>query len=314
MVILGTPDLYHTPVMLPEALEGLRVREGGRYVDANLGEGGHAAAVLARGGHVLGIDADPDAVSVARDRIAVEAPEAADRFAAVNANFREIAAVVEEHGWSGVDGVLFDLGLSSRQLEASERGFSFQRHDPLDMRFNPADEVTAADIVNTYSRDSLADLIYKYGGERRSRQIATAIIRARPLRTSAELAQAIARGSGPGGGRGIHPATRTFQALRIAVNDELNALETALDQAVKLLDSGGRLVVISYHSLEDRMVKSLMRTESSDSISAPETVTGWRPHERQLRMVHRGVMRPGMEEVNQNPRSRSARMRIAEKI
>jgi 16S rRNA (cytosine1402-N4)-methyltransferase len=207
-----------------------------------------------------------------------------------------------------------DLGISSLQLDVETRGFSFRRPDPLDMRFSLGQETTAADIVNGYSQTELADLIYQLGEEPAARRIAAAIVRARPIRTSAELASVIERAAGGGPRRRIHPATRSFQAIRIAVNDELGALHSALEQAVSLLGHGGRLVVISYQSLEDRIVKNFMRRESTDCICPPETVVCICGHKATLRLVSRKVVRPSEAEVGANPRSRSARLRAAERI
>ncbi|MBI4220209.1 MAG: 16S rRNA (cytosine(1402)-N(4))-methyltransferase RsmH [Chloroflexi bacterium] len=306
-------ELHHTPVMVPEVLEALAAQPGGRYIDATLGEGGHSEAILNAsepGGQVLGLDADHEAISVARERLA----RYGDAFLAVNANFRNIKEVALDVGFVPVHGILLDLGISSLQLDVEARGFSFRRPDPLDMRFSVEQQHSAADIVNRYSQAELADLIFHFGEEPAARRIAAAIVRARPLRTSSELAEIIARAAGGGPRRRIHPATRTFQAIRIAVNDELGALQSVLEQSIPLLGHGGRLVVISYQSLEDRIVKNFMRREASDCVCPPETVVCACGHRASLRLVSRKVVKPSEAEVAANPRSRSARLRVAERV
>ncbi len=305
-------ELHHTPVMVPEVLEGLAVRPGGRYIDGTLGEGGHSEAILRAsdpGGQVLGIDADHEAVAVAVERLR----DYGDRFVSANSNFRGIRATALTFDFVPVHGILLDLGLSSLQLDAESRGFSFRRPDPLDMRFSLQQRLTAADIVNTYSQAEIADLIFQLGEDRASRRIAAAIVRARPLKTSSELADVIASAR-RGPRQRIHPATKTFQALRIAVNDELGALQSAIEQAVSLLGHGGRLSVISYQSLEDRIVKNFMRKESSECICPPETPICRCSHRQSLKLVPRRVIKPSESEIESNPRSRSARLRVAERI
>lgn len=299
----------HTPVLLKEAIEALAVQPGGRYVDCTVGGGGHAEAILehsAPGGQLLGIEADPQACLSASARL--------ERFGSsmliVNDNFSNLEQIVRSHDFAPVSGIIFDLGLSSLQLSGEGRGFSFQHSAPLDMRFNPSQEISAADIVNTYPELELANLIYNYGEEPHSRQIARRIVRSRPIHTTAELASLV-ESAAPAHGR-VHPATRTFQALRIAVNRELESLETALEQAVGLLGCQGRLVVISYHSLEDRIVKNFMRRESSACICPPGLPRCTCHHQPRLQLVHKRVITPSLAEVHANPRSRSAKMRIAE--
>ncbi|MDA1256726.1 MAG: 16S rRNA (cytosine(1402)-N(4))-methyltransferase RsmH, partial [Chloroflexi bacterium] len=292
-------EIRHVPVMVPEVLRALDVKPGGIYIDANLGQGGHTEAILRASGPdgaVLGIDADAEAITSATERLS----EWSGRFTTANANFRDLRAVAAEHGRNAgsVDGILFDLGLSSLQLDTEERGFSFRRSDPLDMRFDLRQTETAADIVNHYSRDELADLIYQYGEERASRRVAAAIVAARPIHTASGLADVIASAIPQrGGGRRVHPATKTFQALRIAVNDELGALEAGLDQAVALLKPGARLAVIAYHSLEDRIVKNMFRREASDCICPPERPICDCGHTASLRLVSRRVVKPSRAEV-----------------
>ena len=311
MILMGL-EKRHLPVMVPEVLDALKVQPGGRYIDATAGEGGHSQAILRAsepGGQVLAIDADEEAVAVAKERLT----EFGDSFLTVNANFRDLRITALRHDFAPVHGVLFDLGVSSLQLDREARGFSFRRADPLDMRFSIDQRVTAADVVNSYSQGELADLIYHLGEERAARRIATAIVRSRPIETSLELANIIEKAS-PRRGARIHPATRTFQAIRIAVNDELSALETALQQAASLIGYGGRMVVISYHSLEDRIVKNFFRKESSDCVCPPGTPICICDHKATLKMVTKKPVTPSEAEIGSNARSRSAKLRSAERI
>ncbi len=310
------PDAFeHTPVLLAEALTALEPRPGGRFVDATVGGGGHAAALLDRtapDGRLLGLDQDPEAVAAARARLA----RYGTRAVVVHANFEALAAVAAAHGFTGVDGVLFDLGVSSHQLTTGRRGFSFRVDAPLDMRMDPTAGPTAADLVNTLDEAALADLIYQYGEEPRSRAIARAIVRARattPIDSTLRLAELVARAAGGRQGRS-HPATRTFQALRIAVNRELEVLERALAAAVELLRPGGRLAVISFHSLEDRIVKRFIAAAERPCVCPPQVpvcVCGRLPT---LRALTRKPVEPGAAEIAANPRSRSARLRAAERL
>lgn len=311
MGTLAMPETRHVPVMLEEVIAALNVRAGGRYVDCTLGGAGHAEAILERsqpGGVLLGLDANPDAVDRAGERLA----RFGEAFRGINANFRDVERVCRELNFVPVNGVLMDLGLSSDQLEAGE-GFSFQRETALDMRFG-GEGITAADIVNTWSEQQLADVIFRYGEEPASRRIARRIIEARPLGTSAELAKAVEQAVGRRAGSKTHPATRTFQALRIAVNEELSSLETALPQAHGLLGFGARLAVLSYHSLEDRIVKEYIRRESRDCICPPGLPECRCGHRATLRPVTRGAVKPSQAEIAANPRARSARLRAAERI
>ena len=283
--------------MVTEAMEALNVRPGGTYVDCTLGAGGHARAILERAGatgRLLGIDADPASLNLA----AVALESFGRSVVPVQANFAELSRVCEEHGFPASDGILFDLGISSMQIDTAERGFSFQREAPLDMRFDTTAGPSAADIVNTYSEREIARILWEYGEERRSRQIAHRIVEQRPILSTLRLADIVLQVLGSRRGK-IHPATRTFMALRIAVNRELDSLKLALEQAVVLLRAGGRLVVISYHSLEDRIVKQFMRAEAA---------------EHALSLITRKVIRPTSEEIRSNPRSRSARLRVAERL
>ncbi len=302
----------HTPVLVKEVVEMLAVQPGGRYIDCTLGGGGHAAVILecsSPGGQLLGIDADPAAVKVARQRLQAYSGSTL----LINDNFINLQAICYRHDFTPVHGILFDLGLSSLQLSNSGRGFSFQHDAPLDMRFSPDQKVTAADIINTRSELELANMIREYGEERSSRRIAHQIVQERPIKSTTRLARLIERVVGGRKSR-IHPATKTFQALRISVNQELENLEASLQQAVNLLGFGGRLVIISYHSLEDRIVKQFMQREARDCICPPDIVTCVCGHTASLRLVHRRAITPSAAEVESNPRSRSARLRVAERV
>ena len=302
----------HIPVLVDEAIGALKVQPGGRYIDCTVGAGGHAAAILERsqpGGQLLGIDADPKAIAFARSGFQTYG----DSVLFVNDNFSNLESICYRLDFVPVYGILFDLGLASFQIDTARRGFSFQQDAPLDMRVNPGYDLTAADIVNSYSEAELSNLLRNYGEEPFSSRIARAIVHARPLETTLELAQVVE--GAVGGRRGkIHPATRTFQALRIAVNHELENLELALAQAVKLLGFEGRLAVISYHSLEDRIVKQFMRREGSDCVCPPGTPTCVCGHKAKLRPVARRIITPSEDEIRRNPRSRSARLRVAERV
>ena len=302
----------HIPVLVQETIEALAVQPGGRYVDCTLGTGGHAAAILDQsspGGQLLGIDADPEAIKIAQARLEIYS----DSILLINENFVNLEAICIKYDFLPVHGILFDLGLSSYQLNSHSRGFSFQHDAPLDMRFSPDQEVTAADIIDKSSEDELARLIKTYGEEGYSHQIAHRIVQERPIRTTLELVRAIEHAVGSRRGR-LHPATRTFQALRIAVNHELEHLEATLKQAINLLGFEGRLVVISYHSLEDRIVKQFMQRESKDCICPPSVPTCVCGHKACLRLINRRVIAPSQIELQSNPRGRSAKLRAAERI
>ncbi len=301
----------HTPVLLSETLRALAVQPGGRYIDCTLGGGGHAAAILdhsSPGGQLLGIDADPNAIEFAQERL----QHYKDSTLLVNDNFVNLHSICIKYDFFPVHGILFDLGLSSYQLNGNGRGFSFQYDGPLDMRFNPKQKVTAADIVNTTSVERLAHLIKTYGEESYSHRIARRIVQERPIETTRQLARIIESAVSRRGK--IHPATKTFQALRIAVNHELEHLETALRQAIDLLGYDGRLVVISYHSLEDRIVKHFMQKESKSCICPPDVPTCMCHHTPRVRLINKKVITPTATELDINPRSRSAKLRAAERI
>ena len=306
------PTSIHTPVLVEESIKALAVQPGGRYIDCTLGAGGHAAAILEHSspsGTLMGIDADPEAIKITKQKLRPYS----NSILLVNDNFANLKSICYKYDFLPVHGILLDLGLSSLQLDSDTRGFSFQRSAPLDMRLNFNQELTAAYIINSYPEAELAHLIKTYGEEAYSRRIARRIVQERPIKTTIELATTIEQVAGPKRGK-IHPATKTFQALRIAVNQELEHLESTLQQAVDLLGYEGRLVVISYHSLEDRIVKQFMKQESKDCICSPNIPACICEHSASLRLVNKRVITPSLVEVESNPRSRSARLRAAERI
>ena len=307
-----TLNAIHTPVLGPEVVDALAVRSHGFYVDCTVGEGGHAALILAvvePPPAVLGIDLDEDALGVARSTLA--------RFGTsvtlIHGSYVDMRRLATEAGRDQADGILMDLGLSSLQLEETDRGFSFQREAHLDMRFDRSHAKSAWDVVNRTAERELSELIRALGEEPRARRIASAIVAARPVETTTRLAEVVANAIGGRKGR-IHPATRTFQAVRMAVNGELANVRDGLERAVELLGPQGRLVVISYHSLEDRVVKRFMARESRDCICDPKGPICECGHEASLRRVSKKVIKPTEEEIKANPRSRSARMRVAERL
>ncbi|HLF76484.1 MAG TPA: 16S rRNA (cytosine(1402)-N(4))-methyltransferase RsmH [Dehalococcoidia bacterium] len=307
------PILRHEPVMTREVIAALNVRPGGRYVDCTVNGGGHAEAILeaaSPGGALIGLDADPEALTMSRYRLR----RFGDAFDVVHANFRDVDTVCRDRGFVPVNGVLFDLGLSSHQLASSSRGFSFRVESPIDMRFDSDEGTPASYWVNQASEVDLADLIWRFGEERQSRRIARAIVNSRPIATTTHLAKAVEEAVGRRPGSQTHPATKTFQALRIAVNQELASLAEALPRAHGLLGFGSRLVVISYHSLEDRIVKQFFAQESRDCICPPSQPVCTCGHKATLKLVTRGVLTPSAEEVAANPRSRSAKLRAAERL
>ncbi|MEJ2007364.1 MAG: 16S rRNA (cytosine(1402)-N(4))-methyltransferase RsmH [Acidobacteriota bacterium] len=289
----------HYPVMRREVLEFLNVRADGDYIDATVGAGGHAEQILrileSGQGRLLGVDRDPRALDAVRERLG----DYGGKLKLMEGNLAEIDELHAASGFPPVDGVLADLGLSSMQVEDASRGFSFNLPGPLDMRMGRG-ELTAEEIVNRTPERELADLIYKFGEERHSRRIARAIVKARPIRSTTELAQVVMRAIPSRAGlHHIHPATRTFMALRLVVNRELENLELFLARFAGVLAPGGRAVVISFHSLEDRLVKHAMLQQQ---------------REGRIRVLTKHVVRPTVEEVRENPRSRSAKLRAAEKL
>lgn len=289
----------------------MQPQPGGRYIDGTVGGGGHAAGLLAAvapDGQVLAFDRDPAAITFARERLQADA----SRIIFVNASYADMGRLAPTLGFNQVDGVLLDLGLSSRQLNDSQRGFSFLQDGPLDMRFDPSQGVTAADLVNNLTEAELANLFWRYGEERLSRKLARAVAAARPLATTGQLRQVIEAAVGRRGKK--HPATLVFQALRIAVNEELAAVEKGLDAGIQLLKPGGRMAVISFHSLEDRLVKRTFRELSRDCICPPQQPVCTCAARAVVRLVTRKAVQPGAAEVAANPRSRSARLRVVEKL
>ena len=305
---------YHQPALLREAVEHLAVRSGGVYLDATVGEGGHAASVLrasAPSGVVVGIDRDPRSLLRAETRLA----HFPGSFIPLRGNYADAVSLAQSRAIDRVDGFLLDLGFSSRQVDTPGYGFSFQRDEPLDMRYDPERQsTTAADIVNDYSEEELARVLAEYGEEPRARALARTLTRARPITRTGELAALVAQAVPPRRSRRVNPATRVFQALRIAVNDELTHLAGGLDAALQLLAPGGRLAVISYHSLEDRLVKNTLARQAAACVCPPELPVCRCNHQPTLRLVNRRVIRPTEAETHANPRSRSARMRVAERI
>ena len=302
----------HRPVLYNEIIHFLQPQREGFYVDGTLGAGGHAWGILdasSPSGRLLGLDVDPQAIELARSRLASFGERAVIRRASYATLSEQLLAL----GWNQVQGVLLDLGASSMQFDTPERGFSFREDAPLDMRFDPENPRRAEDLVNKLSEKELADILYQYGEERRAYQVARSIVQARPIHTTGELARVVGRVTGSGK-RGMHPATRTFQALRIAVNQELEALEQVLPQAIQALAPGGRLAVISFHSLEDRIVKQFVRKESRDCLCPPRQPVCTCGHKATLLEITRHPIEPQEDEVQENPRSRSARLRVAEKL
>ena len=293
-------------------LAALQVKTDGKYIDCTAGEGGHSLAILQAATpmpRVLSIDMDGEALETAAERMR----DYSDNSTVRQANYGDVAQVAAETGFTNADGLLLDLGLSSLQLDKGERGFSFRHNAPLDMRFDNSRGITANTIVNQYDEQELANIIYRYGEERRSRRIARTIVRNRPVRTTTQLADIVLSAVGRQRGR-INPATRTFQAIRIAVNDELGNVQRGLDAAVDTLGVAGRLVVITYHSIEDRIVKNAIRHMASDCICPPSVPQCACDKEPTVRIINRRVIKPSDEEVRANPRSRSARIRIAERL
>jgi len=307
----------HTPVLLQEVIEALQPQTGGIYIDATVGAGGHSAAILAASapdGQLFGFDQDSSALDIAGKRLA----EFGDRVHLLHSNFKNLGQMTRRYNIPAADGVLLDLGVSSMQFDQPERGFSFQYDGPLDMRMNPVTGKSAADLINHLPEEELANLIYKYGEERHSRRIARAIVKARPIEGTVELAQVVARATplkrgkrGKRSGRSkIHPATRTFQAIRVAVNDELGVLEQVLPQAIQQLKPGGRLAVISFNSLEDRIVKQYFKQESQDCICPPEQPFCTCKHKATVDIITKKPTTPSLAEIDVNPRARSAKLRV----
>jgi 16S rRNA (cytosine1402-N4)-methyltransferase len=303
----------HKSVLLQEVIQALQPRPGGVYIDATIGAGGHAAALLqssAPDGRLLGLDRDERALALAASRLS----EFSHRLHLAHANFDALQQVAQQRQFPPANGILLDLGVSSMQFDQPERGFSFQTDGPLDMRMDTSNGPTAADLVNQLPEKELADLIYRYGEEHHSRRIARAIVKARPISGTTALAEVILKAVGRPGRAKIHPATRAFQALRIAVNDELGALERVLPQAINLLAPSGRLAVISFHSLEDRIVKQYFQQEARNCICPPEQPICTCRHKATIHIITKRPIMPSLAEVNENPRARSAKLRVVASI
>jgi 16S rRNA (cytosine1402-N4)-methyltransferase len=301
----------HKPVLYQEIIHALQPKNPGRYIDGTIGAGGHARGILeacAPEGCLLGFDLDSQALALARETLAPYGK----RVLLVQASYLSILDTMQHLGWDAVDGIVIDLGVSSMQLDTPERGFSFNNDAPLDMRFNRDAGLTAAQLINTAPEADLANLLFQYGEEPRARKIAKMIVQARPVTTTLQLAEMVKKAY-PGHSR-VHPATRTFQAIRIAVNDELSVLEQALPRAIQALRPGGRLAVISFHSLEDRIVKDLFRHESKDWINPPYEKIYAVERKATLKEMTRKPITPEAGEIELNPRARSAKLRVAEKL
>ena len=308
-------EFHHVSVLLDECIEGLNIKPDGIYVDGTLGGAGHSYHIAEKltTGRIIGIDRDPVALKAAGERLS----PFADRVTLVHSNFCRMGQVLQELGISGVDGILLDLGVSSPQLDDGSRGFSYMTDAPLDMRMDNGDALSADTVVNTWSYEELKRILYDYGEERYAPAIAAAIVRKReisPIRTTLELVDVIRSAMPPAALREKqHPAKRTFQAIRIAVNDELNSVSKAMDAAIPCLNPGGRLAVITFHSLEDRIVKNAMAAAAKGCICPPEfpvCVCGRKP---QVTVLTRKPIVSGEEELERNPRARSAKLRICEK-
>jgi 16S rRNA (cytosine1402-N4)-methyltransferase len=310
------PTPLHRPVLYQEIINALNPRSGGRYVDGTLGAGGHSYGILNAStpdGQLLGFDLDPQAISLAQETLS----PFAGRFHLVHDSYLTLHQHMRSLGWQPVDGIVLDFGVSSMQLDQPQRGFSFLREGPLDMRFDPTRGVSAAEFLENISEAELAEILWRYGEEPKSRRLAAAILARRPITTTTQLAAIIEETIGRPLTRGrthIHPATRSFQALRIAVNEELRAVETIIPLAIEALAPGGTLAVISFHSLEDRIVKNSFRRESTDCICPPEQPVCTCDHTASIRLTPRKAVMASEQEVAQNPRSRSAKLRIAQKI
>ena len=309
-------DFYHISVLLQECIDGLNIKPDGIYVDGTLGGAGHSGQIVRRldSGLLVGIDRDPVALKAAGERLA----PFANNVKLVHSNFCDMAEELEKLGISGVDGILLDLGVSSPQLDDGARGFSYMADAPLDMRMNGEDSLSAYEVVNTWSQDELKRILYDYGEERYAPQIASAICRRRenaPIQTTLQLVDVIRSAMPPAALREKqHPAKRSFQAIRIAVNDELGSVEKAMRSAIPLLNKGGRLVIITFHSLEDRIVKNAM-AEAAKGCTCPPNfpicVCGNKP---KVKLITKKPIVASQEELEVNPRSRSAKLRICEKL
>lgn len=310
-------EFHHVSVLLEEALEGLKLESGKTYVDCTLGGSGHSKEILKRTepeGRLIAFDQDPAAIRTAQDRLR----DYEGRFTLVHKNFVRLEEGLQELGVKNVDGILFDLGVSSHQLDTAERGFSYKYDADLDMRMNPKDSLTAEEIVNKWSEEKLNEIFWVYGEERWSKRVAQFVVQARAeevIKTTGQLVEVIKKAI-PASARkdGPHPAKRIFQALRIAVNDELKAFELALHQAIKLLGPGGRVCVITFHSLEDRICKQIFQEAAKKCICPPQLPICTCNKRKDLKIITGKPIEPSAAEIESNPRARSAKLRIAEKL
>ena len=310
---MATDQLYpHTPVLKREVLSFLKPAAQGKYLDATTGAGGHAEAILVCSepdGMLVGLDVDPQAITIASERL----QKYSSRTYLFNISYIEMEACLQEIGWDHINGIVFDLGVSSMQVDNAARGFSFNKEGPLDMRFNEQSDFSAAELVNQWKEEEISEILWKYGEEPKARTIAKAIFAARPIHTTTQLAQVVLAVYHGKKSR-IHPATRTFQAIRIAVNSELEGIEKGLALGIKHLAPQGRIAVISFHSLEDRIVKDTFKRESKDCICPPEQPTCTCNHKASLTILTKKPVTAAEDEIKINPRSRSAKLRVAQKI
>jgi 16S rRNA (cytosine1402-N4)-methyltransferase len=309
----GDYGVAHLPVLLTETVGQLILQENGVYMDGTTGDGGHSQAILRAQPQVktvLGIDWDSRSMEISQARLA----EFGERFVSVHGNYADMVSLAAEQGITEVNGILLDLGFSSRQIENPGYGLSFQTDEPLDMRYDLDGDVTAEEIVNTYKERELGQLIRRFGEEPRGMSIARAIIKERPVETTVQLANIIVGVLGRRPDQRVNPATRTFQALRIAVNEELTNVENGLDAAVSMLATRGRLAVISYHSLEDRIIKSFFNREAATCVCPPSLPVCICATTPRIKIINRRVIKPSSEEIQSNPRSRSAKLRVVQRI
>jgi len=308
----SSEPLPHQPVLYQQVLDALRPESGRDYLDGTLGAGGHAEGILKAStpnGRLLGLDRDAVAIQIAQRQLS----PFSERFVIRQASYQQAKKILREIGWSHVHGILLDLGASSMQIDEASRGFSFMEDGPLDMRFNQQEGTTAEKLVNSLNEKDLAEILWQYGEERYSRRIARAIVKQRPIHTTSALATVI-RQAVPGYEKHLNPATRSFQALRIATNRELETLSLSLNGLVECLYPGGLIAIISFHSLEDRIIKQFFKKESNDCICPSEQPICTCKHHATLNIITKKPVMPTSEEINQNPRARSARMRVAQKI
>lgn len=305
-------DIPHSPVLYQLSIDILQPQNGGHYIDGTLGAGGHAKGILEASqprGRLLGLDVDTQALAIAAANLKVFQ----ERVVIKKSSYAELDLQMRSIGWDCSNGIILDLGLSSMQLDTGERGFSFNKEAPLDMRFDQSEGIRAEELLNTRDERSIAEILWKLGEETKSRQIAREIVIRRPLKTTSDLAALVLNVYQGKRGK-VHPATKTFQAIRMAVNRELETLEKGLQKSVESLCPNGRLVVISFHSLEDRMVKQFFQRESRDCICPPDQLVCTCGHKASIRILNRKPLTPTEEEIDRNPRSRSAKLRAMEKI